>query len=203
MQLAKKIRIYPTKEQVDVLWKLSEKCRLVYNFALADRKETYTQEKRTVKYVEQQNKLPEFKKCNPDFNAVYSKTLQGVLKKLDANYKSFFGHIKNGDKKARPPKFKGINYLMTITYNQSGFKIEDDIITFSHKVNDIPLSFDIGNVAKGLSVKQAEIVNDNPYKARGKFFICIAYDADITDFYFDNGIYMKKRKTPESLAQGI
>lgn len=62
MQLAKKIRIYPTKEQVDVLWELSEKCRLVYNFALADRKETYTQEKRTVKYVEQQNKLPEFKK---------------------------------------------------------------------------------------------------------------------------------------------
>lgn len=38
MQLAKKIRIYPTKEQVDVLWELSEKCRLVYNFALADRK---------------------------------------------------------------------------------------------------------------------------------------------------------------------
>ena len=189
MQLAKKIRIYPTKEQVNVLWKLSEKCRLVYNFALADRKETYTKERRTVKYVEQQNKLPEFKKCNPDFNVVYSKTLQGVLKKLDANYKSFFGHIKNGDKKARPPKFKGRNYLMTITYNQSGFKIEDNIITFSHKVNDVPLSFDIGDLANGIKIKQAEIVNDNPYKARGKFFICITYDVDIADTYFDNGIY--------------
>ena len=189
MQLAKKMRIYPAEEQVDVLWKLSEKCRLVYNFALADRKETYTKEKRTVKYVEQQNKLPEFKKRNPEYNSVYSKTLQGILKKLDGSYHSFFSHIKNGDKKARPPNFKGRNYLMTLPYNQSGFKIENNIITFSHKVNGVPLSFDIGNLAEGYKIKQAEIVNDNPYKARGKFFICITYDVEVTDSYFDNGIY--------------
>jgi hypothetical protein len=28
MQLAKKIQIYPTEEQIDVLWQLSEKCRV-------------------------------------------------------------------------------------------------------------------------------------------------------------------------------
>jgi putative transposase len=158
MQLAKKIRIYPTEEQVDVLWKLSEKCRLVYNFALADRKNTWTSEKRSVKYAEQQNKLPEFKKRNPEYNVVYSKVFQGILKKLDGDYQSFFGLIKNGDKKARPPNFKGRNYLMTLPYNQSGFKIEDGIITFSHKVNNVPLSFDIGKLTDGLSVKQVEIV---------------------------------------------
>jgi putative transposase len=189
MQLAKKIQIYPTKEQVDVLWELSDKCRLVYNFALADRINVYDKEKRSVKYAEQQNKLPDFKKRNPEYNVVYSKTLQGVLKKLDGNYKSFFGHHKNGDKKARPPKFKGRNYLMTLPYNQSGFEIEDNIITFSHKVNDVPLSFEIGNLAENLKVKQVEIVNDNPYKARGKFYICLAYDVDVIDSYFDNGIY--------------
>ena len=189
MQLAKKIRIYPTEEQVDVLWKLSDKCRLVYNFALADRKDTWRDEKRTVKYTEQQNKLPDFKKRNPEFNIVYSKTLQGILKKLDGCYHSFFGHHKNGDKKARPPNFKGRNYLMTLPYNQSGFKLKNNIITFSHKVNDVPLSFDIGNLADGLNVKQVEIVNDNPYKARGKFYICLAYDVEVEDTYFDNGIY--------------
>ncbi|AKB75355.1 Transposase-like protein B [Methanosarcina lacustris Z-7289] len=189
MQLAKKIRIYPTEEQVNVLWELSDKCRVVYNFALADRKDAYNKEKRSVKYTEQQNKLPDFKKRNPEYNVVYSKTLQGILKKLDSSYHSFFTHIKNGDKKARPPNFKGRNYLMTIPYNQSGFKIEDGIITFSHKVNNVPLSFEIGNLAEGLNVKQVEIVNDNPYKARGKFFLCIAYDVDIEDTYFDNGIY--------------
>lgn len=189
MQLAKKIRIYPTEEQVNVLWELSDKCRVVYNFALANRKDAYNKEKCSVKYTEQQNKLPDFKKRNPEYNVVYSKTLQGILKKLDSSYHSFLIHIKNGDKKARPPNFKGRNYLMTIPYNQSGFKIEDGIITFSHKVNNVPLSFEIGNLAEDLNVKQVEIVNDNPYKARGKFFLCIAYDVDIEDNYFDNGIY--------------
>lgn len=163
MQLAKKIRIYPTEEQVDVLWKLSEKCRLLYNFALADRQDIYEKENRSVKYAEQQNKLPGFKKRNPEYNQVYSKTLQGILKKLDGSYRSFFGHVKNRNVKARPPNFKGRNYLMTIPYNQSGFKIENETIAFSHKVNDTKLVFDIGNLADGLNVKQAEIVNDNPY----------------------------------------
>ena len=62
------------------------------------------------------------------------------------------------------------------------------MITFSHKVNDVPLSFDIVNLANGFKIKQVEIVNDNLYKARGIFFICVAYDFDIEDFYFDYGI---------------
>ena len=90
MQLAKKIQIYPTEEQVDVLWQLSEKCRVVYNLALADRQDAYENENRSVKYKEQQNKLPNFKKRNPEYNQVYSKTFQGILKKLDDNYRSFF-----------------------------------------------------------------------------------------------------------------
>jgi putative transposase len=41
MQLTQKIKIYPTKEQEDVLWILSEKCRLLYNFALEHRDDVY------------------------------------------------------------------------------------------------------------------------------------------------------------------
>jgi putative transposase len=40
-----------------------------------------------------------------------------------------------------------------------------------------------------LRIKQAEIVNDNPYKARGKFYICLTYDVDVKNTYFDNNIY--------------
>jgi putative transposase len=189
MQLTKKIRIYPTEEQIDVLWELSDKCRLVYNFALADRKNIWREEKRTVKYVEQANKLPDFKELNTKFKVVYSKVYQGILKKLDANYHTFFSHIKNGNKKARLPNFKGRNYLMTLPYNQSGFKIKGRSIKFSHTVNKVPLVFDIGNLADGLKVKQAEIVNDDPYKARGKFYICLTYDVEIEDTYSDNGNY--------------
>ncbi|MDI6905789.1 MAG: helix-turn-helix domain-containing protein [Candidatus Bathyarchaeia archaeon] len=41
MQLTQKIKIHPTKEQETILWVLSEKCRLIYNFGLAERKEAY------------------------------------------------------------------------------------------------------------------------------------------------------------------
>ena len=44
MQLAKKIQIYPTEEQINVRWELSNKCKIVYNFALADRKDSYDKE---------------------------------------------------------------------------------------------------------------------------------------------------------------
>ncbi|HEY9247358.1 MAG TPA: helix-turn-helix domain-containing protein [Candidatus Methanoperedens sp.] len=37
MQLTEKIRIYPAPEQEEVLWHLSEQCRFIYNFALAER----------------------------------------------------------------------------------------------------------------------------------------------------------------------
>ena len=45
MILTYKTRIFPSKEQQDVLWDLSEKCRLLYNFALTERKTIWKQEK--------------------------------------------------------------------------------------------------------------------------------------------------------------
>ncbi|MBD3214790.1 MAG: helix-turn-helix domain-containing protein [Candidatus Lokiarchaeota archaeon] len=66
MQLSQKIRIFPTQEQLEVLWDLSEKCRLIYNFALSDRIENWRTQKETPKegrdyitYTEQQNRLPQ------------------------------------------------------------------------------------------------------------------------------------------------
>lgn len=189
MQLTKVQRIYPTEEQIDVLWQLSEHCRLLYNFALADRNDAWCNEKRSVKYIEQANKLPGFKSRNSEFKIVYSKVYQVILKKLDSNYRSFFTKWKNGDKKARPPGFKGKQYIMTIPYNQSGFKIEDGEVAFSHKVNNVPLTFKIGDIVDGLKVKQMEIFNSDPYKARGEFFVCFTYDVDLKDTYYDNGNY--------------
>ncbi len=96
MLLTKKYKIQVTKEQVDVLWNLSEQCRLLYNFALSERKEVWGNDNSSIKYIEQQNNLPQLKKDFPNYSIVYSKVLQAVLKKLDANYKSFFGLLKNG-----------------------------------------------------------------------------------------------------------
>lgn len=71
MHLTKKIKIDPTEEQVDVLWQLSEHCRCLYNFALAERKEAWETERRSVKYVEQQNQLPALKEKFPKYDNQY------------------------------------------------------------------------------------------------------------------------------------
>jgi len=189
MHLTKKIKINPTEEQVDVLWLLSEQCRRLYNSALAERKEAWETEQRSVKYVEQQNQLPMLKEKFPQYNIVYSKVLQSVLKKLDANYKSFFSLWKNGDKSARPPKFRSGKYFMTLVYNQSGFKIKDRKISFSHKANEIQLSFEIGNAFDLLVIKQIEIYNDDPYKGRGNFFVSLTYEENPLKEYIDNDSY--------------
>ncbi|MDG6218670.1 MAG: helix-turn-helix domain-containing protein, partial [Candidatus Thermoplasmatota archaeon] len=103
MQLTQQIRIQPTKEQEQVLWDLSEKCRLIYNFALKERKDTFKKEKKTVTYIDQQNQLPKIKEQYPEYKWVYSKVLQYTLRTLDADFKSFFKLWKNGWKEARPP----------------------------------------------------------------------------------------------------
>ncbi|MBD3254285.1 MAG: helix-turn-helix domain-containing protein, partial [Candidatus Lokiarchaeota archaeon] len=109
MLLTHRVRIYPTQSQEDALWSLSEKCRLLYNFALHERIQAWKRNKRKTKkqrkyvsYTDQQNKLPKLKQKYPEYKWVYSKVLQMTLKKLDANYKSFFALWRNGDEDARP-----------------------------------------------------------------------------------------------------
>jgi len=85
MCLTAKVKIYPTEEQLKVLWELSNRCCSLYNLALSDRKDAWKNNRKSTKYIEQQNKLPEFKIRNPEYKVVYSKVLQGILKKLDAN----------------------------------------------------------------------------------------------------------------------
>ncbi|MFX0077856.1 MAG: helix-turn-helix domain-containing protein [Candidatus Hermodarchaeota archaeon] len=97
MLLTHKIPIAPTPEQAQVLWALSEKCRLLYNFALAERRHHWTtnrtkpKTKRTyITYTQQQNALPALKVRYPEYAWVYSKVLQMTLRRLDADYKAFF-----------------------------------------------------------------------------------------------------------------
>ena len=76
MQLTQQIRIKPTTAQEVVLNTLSEKCRLIYNFALKERKEAFKNKLKGINYIKQQNDLPEIKKKFPEYNYVYSKVLQ-------------------------------------------------------------------------------------------------------------------------------
>ncbi|MEA1905294.1 MAG: transposase [Candidatus Hadarchaeota archaeon] len=195
MELTQKIRIKPSEEQEEVLTSLSEMCRLLYNFSLAERRENWEEnkdksedERGYITYTEQQNKLPELKKKCPRYRWVYSKVLQMTLRKLDADFKSFYGLKRNGDEKARPPRFKGKKYFTTLAYNQSGFKIEPGLIKFSHNhPSGVPLEFEIPEKIdfEDKDVKQVEISRDELKK---EYYVSITYEVEAPE-YVDNGLY--------------
>lgn len=200
MMLTKRVPIHPSHEQENVLIVLSEKCRLIYNFALAERREWWkrnkdlTDEEREplITYNTQQNDLPRIKEQFPEYTWVYSKVLQMTLKKIENAYASFFALWKNGDKDARPPKFRGRGYFTTLCYNQSGFKIDwhRKVISFSHKhPSGTKLEFDLPWLSDGIGrhtqIKQVEIKRDDTTK---RYFTCIQYEYDEPEFE-DNGMY--------------
>ncbi|MHA1744957.1 MAG: RNA-guided endonuclease InsQ/TnpB family protein [Promethearchaeota archaeon] len=194
MYLTQKIRIFPTPNQTQVLWILSEKCRLIYNFALRERmdnwdnnRDTQKEKKTTKNYLYFQiNQLPSLKKEYPEYKWVYSKVLQSTIKKLDANFKSFYALWKKGYTDARIPNFKGKNHFTTLCYNQSGFKLQEKYIIFSHKhPSRVPLGFDLNFIIPVESkVKQVEIFLDN----KKRWFVSITFEI-IEPKYIDNGKY--------------
>ena len=181
---------FPRASQQYVLWVLAEKCRLLYNFALKERQYHWermqllpSDERTFLSYTDQQNQLHAIKAKYPEYKWMYSKVLQMALRKLDADYKSFFT-LGERDPAARPPRFKGKQYFTTLCYNQSGFKVTGKTISFSHKhPSNIPLQFDLP-VRPQEHAKQAEIFCD----FRGRWFVSLISAITLPP-YADNGQY--------------
>ena len=167
-QLTKQIRIFPTQEQEEVLWRLSEKCRLLYNFALAERLEAWKNKERQITYIQQQNDLPKLKEKFTEYKWVYSRVLQYVLRTLDADYRSFIALRRSGHKKAQPPRFKGKKRFVTMVYNQSGFKIANGRIRFSHNCKDIDLEFII---PEEFSIRNTKVRQVALYARKKGYFV--------------------------------
>lgn len=185
MQLTQQIRINPTIAQDVILEALSEKCRLIYNFALKERKEAFEKGVKGVNYIKQQNDLPEIKEKYPEYKWVYSKVLQYTLRTLDANYKSFFALNKKGDKDARPPKFLGKRFFTTMVHNQSGFKIGKGYVELSHKhPTGTKLRFEIPKSVSSF----AKVYQISIYKKEKEYFLSVTYEKPEPE-YKDNGLY--------------
>ena len=184
MQLTQKIRIFPNMEQQTLLWILSEKCRLIYNFALSERREAYSNGIKGITYYKQQNDLPKIKKKYPEYVWVYSHALQYTLRMLNAEYSSFFALHKKGDKDARPPHFKPKDMFSALVFNHGGFKIADGYISISHKhPSSTPLKFRIPE-----KFKFDDVVQVNLNMQDGDFYAAITYERKEKE-YVDNGIY--------------
>ena len=179
MQLTQQIKINPSLSQEIILLALSERCRLIYNFALTERKQAF-EKGEFIGYNKQQNDLPNTKKKYPEYGWVYSKVLQGVLKKLDADYKSFFA-LRKKDSTAKPPKYKNKNFFTTMNYNQSGFSVGKGYISFSHKHPiGTKLQFSIPDKFLFSKIYQIEL-----YRKDKKYWLSIIYESKEPSFIDD------------------
>lgn len=114
-----KFRLYPNKKQEQKLLDWLETCRWIYNEALAQRKKTYEQEKRSVTRIEQQVWLKEAKKNDPRLREVHSQVAQEVLFRVERAFAGFFRRIKTGEKPGYP-RFKGKGRYKSLTFTQFG-----------------------------------------------------------------------------------
>jgi putative transposase len=120
-----KYRLYPSKSQQDKLEQTLETCRHWYNACLAERKEAYAAEKRTVGKYAQLRKVKELKRSDPYATKVHSHILQVVVQDLDQAFQAFFRRIKSG-KTPGYPRFKGRNRFDSFGLKEygNGFKLE-------------------------------------------------------------------------------
>lgn len=125
MLKAYKYRLYPSKAQEYLLEQTLETCRHWYNACLAERKDAYETEKRTVGKFEQLRNVKELKQSNPHASNIHSHILQVVVQDLDKAFQSFFRRVKAGEQ-AGYPRFKGRNRFDSFGLKEygNGFKID-------------------------------------------------------------------------------
>jgi len=153
MQRTYKFRLYPTKDQEQLLLQTLEHCRWVYNTLL----EWLNNQEKPDRY-ELQNRLPALKQEYPELNTVYSKALQYEVYRLFYNLRGLSQSKKN-HRKVGGLRFKPSHRFRTIHYNQSGFAIKDtgkrlDRLHLS-KIGDLPIRMhrDIQGTIKQVVVK--------------------------------------------------
>jgi len=116
--LNNKFRLYPNKETERKLEYNLELCRQTYNTLLGE-----LNNQKVIDKAQIQGIIPDMKICEPKLKNIYSKTMQYECHRLFSNLRALAQLKKNG-KKVGSLRFKGKGWFRSITYNQSGFKIE-------------------------------------------------------------------------------
>ncbi len=112
MRLAYRYRLYPSKEQETKLNNWLESLRLLYNFALAERRDIYKAEGRSVSVYQQKIALPDLKSRFPRYASIHSQVLQDALFRLEGAFKRFFAG-------GGYPRFKAKGRYRSFTYPQA------------------------------------------------------------------------------------
>jgi len=149
-----KFRLYPNKAQRQTLEQTLEDCRCIYNQLLAIHRSVYKETGKTVSQYDLNRKLTELKSTTSSLSNVHSQVLQNISKRIRDAYHGFFVRRKLG-RKAGLPRFRKYGRYKSITYPQSGFKIEGKKLCLSKtgRIN-IKLHRPMRGIVKTLTIKR-------------------------------------------------
>ena len=120
-----KYRLYPSRIQAHLLDQTVETCRRWYNLCLAERKDVWEKEHRSIGKFDQLKHVKDFRRENPFASQVHSHILQVTTTDLDLAFQSFFRRLKTGEKPGYP-RFKGQGRFNSFGLKElgNGFKID-------------------------------------------------------------------------------
>ena len=129
------LRSYPLKDQEDLLRRTIGCCRLVYNKALAVRRDAWDKDKRSIGYIETSRMLTAWKKqLDLAFlNEAVAVPLQQALRHLHTAYTNFF------KKRASYPAFKRKGHGGSAEFTRSAFRWDAQTQTLTLTKMDKPL----------------------------------------------------------------
>ena len=166
-----KYRLFPSRAQATRMnGTLALLCEL-YNAGLQERRDAYKLERKPIRYIDQQNQLPDIKGIRPELKEIHSQVLQDVLRRLDKAFQAFFRRVKEQRDKAGFPRFRSYKRYDSFTYTQSGFALKEDKLRLSKLGNiKIRLHRPIEGKVKTLTITRS---------ATGKWFACFSVECDV------------------------
>ncbi len=178
MLLTFKSNLILTPESEQILIKMQDEARILYNKLLADKIEYYEVNKKYLSYYTQQKELKNYKT-----EYLLYDVKKEVLRRLEANFKSYFKLLKNKTIKAKPPKFRGKNYFFTLQFIQA-FTIKNKQI-FISTINknckklqlDIAYDLPINGINRNTNdIKLSPIKQLTIFKKDNKYFFSVIYE---------------------------
>ena len=160
MKRAFKYRLYPTKEQEELLDKYVEESRQLYNLLLEASIKAYKEENKTLLGYDL-NKLVLKIRKEKEFT-VYASSAQVVADRVTKSFKNFFRRVKENKEgkkqKVGFPRFKPFGRYKSITFPKyrRGFKILDDNLLSVFGVGILKIKYlkDITGKIKILTIKK-------------------------------------------------
>ena len=123
----------------------------IWNHCVALQKRYYKLYKKYINVNKLQKHIAKLRNKNPQWKELNSQSVQEICQRVDEAYKRFFKGLAK-----RPPKFKKAKHFNSFVLKQSGWKIEDNVLTINKRKYKFSKSREYENI-KRIVVKRNKL----------------------------------------------